>query len=112
MNYKIIAVDFDGTLCENRWPKIGKPNMELIEYLIEEQRIGSRVILWTCRSGSELHEAILWCERHGLRFDGVNCNMPDAIDMFGGSDPRKIFAHEYIDDRMCGKFKLPFKKGE
>ena len=22
---KIIAVDFDGTLCENNWPEIGEP---------------------------------------------------------------------------------------
>ena len=22
-NYTIIAVDFDGTLCENKWPEIG-----------------------------------------------------------------------------------------
>lgn len=24
MNSKIIAVDFDGTLCENKWPEIGE----------------------------------------------------------------------------------------
>lgn len=30
---KIIAVDFDGTLCENKWPEIGAANEELIEYL-------------------------------------------------------------------------------
>lgn len=28
---KIIAVDFDGTLCENKWPEIGSANEELIE---------------------------------------------------------------------------------
>lgn len=26
MNSKIIAVDFDGTLCENKWPEIGEAN--------------------------------------------------------------------------------------
>ena len=27
---RVIAVDFDGTLCENKYPKIGEPNRELI----------------------------------------------------------------------------------
>lgn len=31
---KAYAVDFDGTLCENRWPEIGEPNQELIGYLV------------------------------------------------------------------------------
>ena len=35
---KIIAVDFDGTLCENRWPEIGKPNQEIIDYILGEQK--------------------------------------------------------------------------
>lgn len=26
MKQNIIAVDFDGTLCENKWPEIGMPN--------------------------------------------------------------------------------------
>jgi hypothetical protein len=112
INYKIIAVDFDGTLCENKWPEIGEPNTELINYLLEEKKMGSKIILWTCRAGLELSEAILWCDEHGLIFDSINKNLPDAIKMFNGKDTRKIFAHEYIDDRMCGAFKLPFKKGE
>jgi hypothetical protein len=38
MNKQIIAVDFDGTLCENKWPEIGEPNTELIGYLIMMQK--------------------------------------------------------------------------
>ena len=38
MNEQIIAVDFDGTLCENKWPEIGEPNTELIGYLIMMQK--------------------------------------------------------------------------
>lgn len=38
MNEQIIAVDFDGTLCENKWPEIGEPNTELISYLIEMRK--------------------------------------------------------------------------
>jgi hypothetical protein len=112
MNYKIIAVDFDGTLCENKWPDIGEPNTELINYLIDEQKKGSKIILWTCRAGSKLKQAVAWSKALGLKFDAVNENLRDVIAMFKDKDTRKIFAHEYIDDRMCCKFKLPFKKGE
>lgn len=39
MKQNIIAVDFDGTLCENKWPEIGMPNEELIEYLKKKDRL-------------------------------------------------------------------------
>lgn len=106
---KIIAVDFDGTLCENRWPYIGAPNSELIEYLRQRQRAGNKIILWTCRAGEKLEEAMDWCREHGLYFNAVNENLPEAIDLFG-TDTRKIFAHEYIDDLMCTKFNLPYTR--
>ena len=107
MRSKIIAVDFDGTLCENKWPDIGLPNEELIAYLKDQKRQGARLILWTCRSRRSLKAAIQWCKEHGLIFDAVNKNLKGVIRGFG-SDTRKIFAHEYIDDRMCTKFTLPF----
>lgn len=107
MNYKIIAVDFDGTLCENKWPDIGAPNEPLIRYLIEQKKAGNKIILWTCRVGKELTKANWWCQSYGLYFDAINENLPEAIEMFGG-DSRKIFAHEYIDDRMSKRFELPY----
>jgi hypothetical protein len=107
--FKIIAVDFDGTLCENRWPGIGEPNEELIQYLKDQQKLGARVILWTCRADKALDDALLWCYHHSLCVDAVNENLPEMIDEFG-FDTRKIFAHEYIDDRMCTKFNLPYER--
>lgn len=104
---KIIAVDFDGTLCENKWPEIGKPNREIIEYLKKERRNGAKLVLWTCRVESALQDAIRWCFTQGLVFNAFNTNLPEVIEEFG-SDARKIFAHEYIDDRMCKNFKLPY----
>ena len=98
MNSKIIAVDFDGTLCENDWPEIGRPNEELIEHLLERQKNGDKLILWTCRIDEMLQEAVTWCKENGLIFDAVNENLPEIIKNFG-SDTRKIFANEYIDDR-------------
>ena len=102
---KVIAVDFDGTLCEDDWPHIGKPNYQVRSYILEQQRLGAKIILWTCRSGERLLEALEWCNDFGIKFDAVNENVPESIEAFGG-DSRKIFAHEYIDDKMCTLFKF------
>lgn len=94
----IIAVDFDGTLCENRYPEIGKENKDVIHYLILMKKLDSKLILWTCRVGERLKEAVSWCEERGLTFDAVNENLPEIIGAFGG-DTRKIYADLYLDDR-------------
>lgn len=95
---KIIAVDFDGTLCENNWPEIGEPKKEVITYPKSRQAAGDKLILWTCRVGEMLEKAVKWCVEQDLEFDAVNENLPESIKDFG-SDTRKIFANEYIDDR-------------
>lgn len=94
----IIAVDFDGCLCEAKWPDIGKPHKEVILYLRYRQMNGDRLILWTCREGEQLDEAVLWCRNHGLSFDAVNDNLPDNIRRFGNNS-RKIYADEYWGDK-------------
>ena len=94
----IIAVDFDGTLCENAWPDIGEANLDLIVYLRWQQNRGTKVILWTCRTGDKLDDAVRWCANRELYFDAVNENIPEAVEYFG-DECRKIFAHVYIDDR-------------
>lgn len=98
MKANIIAVDFDGTLCENKWPEIGMPNEELIEYLKKRQANGEKLILWTSRNEEQTKDAVEWCKEHGLVFDAVNDNLPEIVEAFGGNC-RKIFANEYIDDR-------------
>lgn len=98
MNDKIIAVDFDGTLCEAAWPDIGEPRQAVIDYVLEQQQQGARLVLWTNRTGRKLDEAVVWCKAHGIKFDALNANLPEMIKVFG-NDCRKIFAHEYIDDR-------------
>lgn len=100
MNFKIIAVDFDGTLCENKWPEIGEPNLELIAYLKERQAAGDKLILWTCRRDEILQNAVVWAAKHGIIFDAVNANLPEVLEWMGG-DSRKIFADVYIDDKNC-----------
>ena len=106
---KVIAVDFDGTLCENKWPKIGRPNFKVINYLKKEKKKGAKVILWTCRMDERLENAVKWCKAYNLEFDAINENLPEIIKEFGG-DSRKVFANEYIDDKASVRFRLPFRK--
>lgn len=83
MKQNIIAVDFDGTLCENKWPEIGMPNEELIEYLKKRQANGEKLILWTSRNEEQTKEAVEWCKKYGLIFDAVNDNLPEIVEAFG-----------------------------
>ena len=94
----IIAVDFDGTLCKESYPGIGEPNLALITMLLQLQKEGCRIILWTCRCGKLLEEAVQWCREYGLLFDEVNRNLPEIVEYYG-SDSRKIYADIYIDDK-------------
>lgn len=95
---KIIACDFDGTLCENEFPNIGAPRDEVIDALKREVSLGSRVILWTCREGEYLASAVKWCEQRGITFDAINDNIEEVKKKFNGNS-RKIVATEYWDDR-------------
>ena len=97
---RVIAVDFDGTLCVNKYPKIGEPNKELIKQLAEERKKGTAVILFTCRDGQRLKEAVKWCSGQGLKFDRVNDNLPERIRAYKGNT-RKISADVYVDDRSA-----------
>lgn len=99
-NIKIIAVDFDGTLCSDCYPGIGIPNLPLIYLLIRLRRQEKRVILWTCRCGVQLEEAVAWCREYGLEFDAVNANVEETLMRYG-TESRKISADVYIDDRAC-----------
>ena len=108
MRNSIIAVDFDGTLCKDIYPGIGEANAKLIDFLQAMICMGAKVILWTCRCGDRLKEAVKWCEEHGLIFAAVNENLPEMIEEYG-SDSRKIFADYYIDDKMWSAPNIPFK---
>lgn len=103
----IIAVDFDGTLCENQWPEIGLPNTKLIKELIYRRKQGDKLILWTNRVDDKLENAVNWCKEQGLEFDAINDNLPEIVESFG-SNSRKVFANIYIDDRANNRYDLPF----
>ena len=95
---KIIAIDFDGTLCESQWPEIGAPKHDVIRNALKAQRDGAKLILWTCRTGNLLDAAVNWCHAQGLHFDAVNANTPEAANLYGG-ESRKVLADEYWDDK-------------
>ena len=95
---KAIAIDFDGCLCTDAFPAIGEPNWPVIYRAKAEQRAGAGLILWTCREGQILQDAIAACEGWGLTFDSINESLPDWIEVFG-TRPRKIGASEYWDDK-------------
>lgn len=95
---KAIAIDFDGCLCIDAYPAIGKPNWSIINRAKNEQQNGAGLILWTCREGSLLLEALAVCKSWGLYFDAVNESLPDWIEEYQ-TCPRKVGASEYWDDK-------------
>jgi len=96
----VIAVDFDGTIVEHRFPKIGKEIPFAIQTLKMLQEDGHRLILWTSREGKELDAALNFCLRKGVVFYAVNKNYPEEETT--GFAGRKIIADVYIDDRNLG----------
>ena len=73
----IIAVDFDGTIVENRYPEIGEEipfATETIRMLISER---NRIILWTVREGKYLEDAVAWCRERGIEFYAINKDYPE-----------------------------------
>lgn len=96
----IIAVDFDGTLVEHRYPLIGKEILFAFETLRQLQKQNHQLILWTIRTGKELDEAIEFCRQRGVEFYAINCSFPG--EKFEPGDSRKVNADIYIDDRNIG----------
>lgn len=97
----IIAIDFDGTIVEHRYPKIGNEipfAIQALKMLIKEQH---QLILWTVREGDLLKEAVEWCRERGVEFYAINRDYPEegtAHQAFS----RKIKADIFIDDRNLG----------
>ena len=99
---KIIAVDFDGTIVEHAYPKIGKEMLFAFDTLKALQGKGHKLILWTFRDGDLLQEAVDYCRQNGIEFYAVNKSYPE--EEFDRSISRKINAEIFIDDRNVGGF--------
>jgi len=101
-NSKVIAVDFDGTIVEHKYPAIGKEMLFAFATLKALQQKGHKLILWTIREGSLLDEALDYCRQNGVEFYAANKNYPEERIEPGTS--RKLNADLFIDDRNVGGF--------
>lgn len=107
----VIAIDFDGTLFRYNQPQeglndysgrpgsIGEPVHEVLFRAKQRKEAGDLLILWTCREGVALEEAVEICRLHGLVFDAVNENLPGRCEAGQWPNSRKVHADEYWDDK-------------
>lgn len=108
--HRVLSIDFDGTLVEHEYPRIGHPIEGAFEVLKELKEAGHKLILWTCRENDGykisrrfLDEAVEFCKECGVTFDAVNEALPD-YDFREHGPRRKPYAHYYIDDAIIGGF--------
>lgn len=98
----IIAVDFDGTIVEHRYPSIGRELPFAIETLKKLREEGHRLILWSVREGRLLDDAVTFCRERGLEFYAVNRDYPEEDPSRNNHYSRKLKADLFIDDRNLG----------
>ena len=96
-----IAVDFDGTIVEHRYPEIGREIPFATETLKMLSKEGHRLILWSVREGHLLDEAVAWCRERGLEFYAVNKDFPEESTKHDNYS-RKLKVELFIDDRNVG----------
>ncbi len=97
-----IAVDFDGTIVEHRYPEIGKElpfATQTLKMLIADRH---KLILWSVREGKLLDDAVEWCRQRGVEFYAVNKDFPEEELSKNQSFSRKLKADVWIDDRNIG----------
>jgi len=97
-----IAVDFDGTIVEHRFPEIGKEIPFATTTLKKLMADGHRLILWSVREGKLLDEAVEWCRQRGVVFYAVNRDFDEDTPEQNKKYSRKLKAHIFIDDRNLG----------
>jgi hypothetical protein len=97
-----LAVDFDGTIVEHRYPQIGPEIPFAIDTLKMLIRDHHKIILWTVREGEMLDEAVNWCRERGVEFYAVNRDYPEETTNNNQHFSRKIKVDYFIDDRNLG----------
>ncbi len=97
-----IAVDFDGTIVRHRYPDIGSEIPFAVQTLKMLTREGHHLILWSCREGQLLQDAIDWCRERGLEFYAVNKDFPEEDVDKNRHYSRKLKVELFIDDRNVG----------
>ena len=97
-----IAVDFDGTIVEHRYPEIGKERPFAIQTLKMLLKEGHQLILWSVREGELLEQAVAWCRERGIEFYAVNKDFAEEDPEHYRHHSRKLKADLWIDDRNVG----------
>lgn len=98
-----IFIDFDGTIVQHDFPRIGRPLPEAFEVMKELQQ-KYKLVLWTCREGEDLEAAVKFCKKNGIVFDGINETLPEDEFRPEGTLRRKPHCFRVIDDRNLGGF--------
>ena len=98
LGYRVIAVDFDGTIVSDEYPEIGKEIPSAVDVLKRlSNDVRFRLILWSSREGKYLDAAVEWCRNQGIEFYAVNRNHPEE-QISDETYRRKIIASYYIDN--------------
>lgn len=97
-----IAVDFDGTIVTHKYPEIGTEIPFAVDTLKMLARERHLLILWSCREGQLLEDAVEWCHQRGLEFYAVNRDFPEEDPHLNPTYSRKLKADLFIDDRNVG----------
>jgi len=96
----VIAVDFDGTIVEDRYPEIGEERPFATEVLRKFIQKRHKLVLWTVRNGKLLDEALKWCEERGVQFYAVNSDSPEMMkEERSKYHSYKLNADVFIDDK-------------
>ena len=96
-----IAIDFDGTIVEHRYPEIGREIPFAVDTLKMLAQEGHRLILWSVREGDLLEEAVAWCRERGVEFYAINKDFPEETKRHDNYS-RKLKVDLFIDDRNIG----------
>lgn len=97
-----IAIDFDGTIVEHRYPEIGEEipfATDTLKMLIADHH---RLILWSVREGKLLDDAVEWCRKRGVEFYAINKDYPEEEIDKNKHFSRKLKVDMWIDDRNVG----------
>ena len=106
----VIGVDYDGCVCTDEYPGIGKLRpgcKEVLKRLVDE---GHKLVLWTCREGTDLLAAVYWLTTNGMAhyFTDYNAHPQELSDLYGGKNPRKLGADVFIDDKNLAWYGAEF----
>ena len=95
----IFAIDFDGTIVEHEFPDIGPEKPYALETMRSLQKVGHKIIIWTCRTDVALDAMEAWLKKQNFTPDAINKNINNLDYAFP-----KVYADVYLDDRSFPPF--------